>query len=308
MSKKVIWITLISCFFIGGVVYASTLYNDVSTTIQTIQEPEIRKISDLRTTEVELEKKEPFSLLILGVDERDHDKGRSDTIIVLTVNPSNDSTKMVSIPRDTYTEIIGKDKLDKVNHAYAFGGIDMALNTVENLLNIPIDYILQVNMESFLEIVNIVGGVTIENENAFEVNGYTFSKGTIHLNGEQALDYVRMRKDDPHGDFGRQARQKQVLQAILKEGASFNSLWKYKEFLSSIQQNIRTNMTFEQMIDIQKGYKNTITKIEPIAFEKGEGKKIDGIWYYIVDKEELDNITEELRRHLELKTKLNNDK
>lgn len=301
MSKKVIWITLISCFFIGGVVFAGTLYNDVSTTIQTIQEPEIRKVSELRTTEVELEKKEPFSLLLLGVDERDNDKGRSDTIIVLTVNPSNDSTKMVSIPRDTYTEIIGKDKLDKINHAYAFGGIDMALNTVENLLDIPIDYILQVNMESFLEIVNILGGVTIENTNAFEANGNTFAKGPIHLNGEQALDYVRMRKDDPLGDFGRQARQKQVLQAILKEGASINNLWKYKDFLSSIQQHIRTNMTFEQMINIQKGYKNTITKIEPLVFQQGEGQRIDGIWYYIVDKEELNNITEELRGHLELK-------
>ncbi|WP_391207953.1 LCP family protein [Psychrobacillus sp. L4] len=300
MSKKIIWITLISCFFIGGAVYAGSLYNDVSTTIETIHEPEIRKVSELRTTEVELVKKEPFSLLLLGVDEREHDKGRSDTIIVLTVNPSTDSTKMVSIPRDTYTKIIGRDKLDKINHAYAFGGNDMALNTVENLLNIPIDYIIQVNMESFLEIVDIVGGVIVDNATAFEVNGYPFDKGTIHLDGEQALNYVRMRMDDPLGDFGRQARQKQVLKAILKEGASLNSLWKYKDFLLSIQQNIRTNMTFEQMIDIQKGYKSSINNIETLAFQKGKGQRIDGIWYYIMDHEELENVTKELRDHLGL--------
>ena len=299
-KKKVIWISLITCFLIGVVVYASSIYNDVSTTIQTIHEPEIRKISELRTTEVELVKKEPFSLLLLGVDEREGDKGRSDTMIVLTVNPTTNSTKMISIPRDTYTEIIGKDKLDKINHAYAFGGIEMSLDTIENLLNIPVDYILQVNMESFLEIVDIIGGVNVVNPIAFQEGGYTFNEGTIHLDGEQALTYVRMRKDDPQGDFGRQARQKQVLQAILKEGATVNNLWKYKEFLASIQENIRTNMTFEQMIDIQKGYKNALNQIETLSFEKGEGTRIDGIWYYVMDEQELNNVTLQLKKHLEI--------
>lgn len=299
-KKKVIWISLITCLLIGVVVYASSIYNDVSTTIQTIHEPEIRKVSELRTTEVELVKKEPFSLLLLGVDEREGDKGRSDTMIVLTVNPTTNSTKMISIPRDTYTEIIGKDKLDKINHAYAFGGIEMSLDTIENLLNIPVDYILQVNMESFLEIVDIIGGVNVDNPIAFQEGGYTFNEGIIHLDGEQALSYVRMRKDDPQGDFGRQSRQKQVLQAILKEGATVNNLWKYKEFLASIQENIRTNMTFEQMIDIQKGYKNALNQIETLSFEKGEGTRIDGIWYYVMDEQELNNVTLQLKKHLEI--------
>ncbi|WP_342600331.1 LCP family protein [Psychrobacillus sp. FSL H8-0483] len=300
MSKKIIWISIISCLIIGGVIYASIFYNDVSTTIETIHEPEIRKVSDLRTTEVELVQKEPFSLLLLGVDERENDKGRSDTIIVLTVNPSTNSTKMVSIPRDTYTEIIGKDKLDKINHAYAFGGMEMAMQSVEGLLDIPIDYVIQVNMESFLEIVDIIGGVTVDNEIAFEEDGYTFTEGSIHLNGEQALDYVRMRKEDPLGDFGRQARQKQVLHAILKEGASIKSLWNYKDVLGSFEKNIRTNMTFEQMVDIQKGYKNVLNQMDTLSFEKGEGKLLDGIWYYMMDEEELNNVTGKLKEHLEI--------
>lgn len=300
MSKKIIWITIISFLIIGGIVYASSFYKDVSTTIEAIHEPEIRKVSELRTTKVELVQKEPFSLLLLGVDERESDKGRSDTMIVLTVNPSTNSTKMVSIPRDTYTEIIGKDKLDKINHAYAFGGIEMAMQSVEGLLDIPIDYVIQVNMESFLEIIDIVGGVTVDNETAFEVNGYTFNEGSIHLNGEQALGYVRMRKEDPLGDFGRQARQKQVLQAILKEGASIKSLWNYKDVLNSFEKNIRTNMTFEQMVDIQKGYKNALNQMDTLSFEKGEGKLLDGIWYYMMDEEELNNVTVNLKDHLEI--------
>lgn len=300
MKKKIIWITLISSILLGGIVYASSLYNNVTTTLEIIHEPKIRKVSELRQTEVELVKKEPFSFLLLGVDEREEDVGRSDTMIVLTVNPTTNSMKMVSIPRDTYTEIIGKDKVDKINHAYAFGGIEMSLHSVENLLNIPIDYVVQINMESFLDIVDILGGVTVENTTAFTEGEFTFQEGFIHLDGEQALSYVRMRKSDPLGDFGRQERQKQVLQAVLNEGASINTLLNYKEFLNTFQKNIRTNMTFEQMMDIQKGYKNALNQIDTISFERGEGKRIDGIWYYIMDEEELAHVTSQLKEHLEI--------
>lgn len=268
--------------------------------METVQAPEIRKTSKLRETEVELVKKEPFSLLLLGVDEREDDVGRSDTMIVLTVNPTTNSIKMVSIPRDTYTEMVGMDKVDKINHAYAFGGIDMSLHSVENLLKIPIDYVVQVNMESFLQIVDVVGGVTVENTATFTEDEFIFNEGTIHLNGEQALSYVRMRMSDPLGDFGRQARQKQVLQAVLKKGASINSLLNYKELLNIFEQNIRTNMTLDQMVDIQKGYKNALNQVDTVAFEHGEGKRMDGIWYYVMDEEELAQVTLKLKEHLEI--------
>ncbi|MFJ7825316.1 LCP family protein [Psychrobacillus sp. NPDC096623] len=300
MSKKIIWITLICCLLLGGTIYAASIYKNVTKTLETIHEPEIRKVSNLRKTEVELVDQEPISVLLLGVDEREDDVGRSDTIIVLTANPSLASIKVLSIPRDTYTEIIGMQKMDKLNHAYAFGGIDMALHSVENLLDIPIDYVVQVNMESFLEIVDSVGGVTVENPTAFEENGYHFEEGLIHLDGDMALSYVRMRKNDPLGDFGRQERQKQVLLAVLKEGASFNSLLHYKELLATLAENIRTNMTFEQMMDIQKGYKDTLANIESISLTKGSGKRMNDIWYYVPEEEELSEVTMDLKEHLEL--------
>lgn len=300
MSKKIIWITIISCLLLSGTVYATSIYKNVTTTLETIHEPEIRKVSKLRETEVELVEKEPISVLLLGVDERDEDAGRSDTIIVLTVNPSLASIKVLSIPRDTYTEIIGLDKMDKLNHAYAFGGIDMALHSVENLIDIPIDYVIQVNMESFLEIVDSVGGVTVENASAFEENGYLFEEGPIHLDGDMALSYVRMRMNDPLGDFGRQERQKQVLLAVLKEGASFNSILHYKDLLATLAENIRTNMTFEQMLDIQKGYKGALANVESITLSNGSGKRMNDIWYYVPEEEELNEVTMLLKEHLEL--------
>lgn len=124
--------------------------------------------------------------------------------------------KIISIPRDSYTEIIGKGKKDKINHAYAFGGINMAVKTVENFLDIPIDHYIEVNMEGFKDIVDAVGGIEVNNDMEFKY-GEHFNKGEIHLNGDQALLYSRMRYNDPRGDFGRQMRQRQVIQAVIKK-------------------------------------------------------------------------------------------
>lgn len=97
-----------------------------------INTPLLKRMLQKKNKKNNYEKKEPFSVLMLGVDERENDSGRSDTMIVITVNPEKQTMKMLSIPRDTRTEIIGHDSVDKINHAYAFGGVPMAMDTVEN--------------------------------------------------------------------------------------------------------------------------------------------------------------------------------
>ena len=218
-KKKWPWIVgILGLIVVGLGIYLFTVYNSFTNTLEEIHEP-IERDRPI-DQEVSLGDQDPFSVLLLGVDEREDDRGRSDTVVVMTVNPAEGSTKMVSIPRDTYTEIVGRGTTDKINHAYAFGGIEMSMATVENLLDIPIDYVMQVNMEGFKDIVDAVGGVEVNNTLAFD--GY--AEGTIQLDGDEALGYVRMRKQDPEGDFGRQDRQKQVIQGIMKKGASVNSL------------------------------------------------------------------------------------
>ncbi|PGS56049.1 LytR family transcriptional regulator [Bacillus sp. AFS041924] len=280
---------------IGG--YAYSIYHNVNKTSDAIYK-DIKK-TDKRKEEVSVEKKEPFSILLLGVDHRPGDKGRSDTMIVLTVNPNTNTTKMVSIPRDTRTEIVGKGKVDKINHAYAFGGIQMSVDTVENFLNIPIDYYLEVNMEGFKDIVDAVGGVDVNNDLDFTDGGIHFAKGNIHLDGDEALVFSRMRKLDTRGDFGRQLRQRQVLEAVVKKGASISSLTNYQSMLQAVQKNIVTNINLSDMISIQKDYRVAAKNITETQV-KGESKKIDGIWYVIVSKEEQDTISNDLRQHLEL--------
>lgn len=299
--KKWQWIAgILGLFAVVVLIFGIAVYMKFTDTVKEIHEPLDRTVSEKRDEPVSIQKQEPFSVLLLGVDEREGDKGRSDTIIVLTVNPTTQSTKMLSIPRDTYTEIVGKGFSDKINHAYAFGGIDMSLRTVEQLLDIPIDYTVQVNMDSFKEIVDAVGGITIENPLEFNSSGSTFKKGQISLNGEEALTYIRMRYEDPRGDFGRQDRQKLVVQAILREGASFNSLFNYRSIFNAVGKNVRTNMDFDEIIDVQKNYKSAVGTINQLFFEQGTGKTMNGIWYYIADEEELEAIKNELRTHLAL--------
>ncbi|WP_057765768.1 polyisoprenyl-teichoic acid--peptidoglycan teichoic acid transferase TagU [Cytobacillus praedii] len=280
-------------------VYGYSVYKSLTNAVDTMHQPIERELSEKRIEEVTFKKKEPFSVLILGVDERKGDRGRSDTMIVLTVNPNQNSIKMLSIPRDTRTEIVGHGTEDKINHAYAFGGIEMSMATVEDFLNIPIDYYLQINMEGFKDIVDSVGGVTVNNDLDFTVDGKHFPKGKITLNGKEALMFSRMRYEDARGDFGRQLRQREVIQAVINKGASLSSLTNYQKIFSALGKNIKTNLIFNEMVDIQKNYRHAAKTVEQLSID-GDGKLIKDIYYFIVPDEEKQRVQDELRGHLEL--------
>ncbi|MGN7402160.1 polyisoprenyl-teichoic acid--peptidoglycan teichoic acid transferase TagU [Cytobacillus praedii] len=280
-------------------VYGYSVYKSLTNAVDTMHQPIERDLSEKRIEEITFEKKEPFSVLMLGVDERKGDRGRSDTMIVLTVNPNQNSIKMLSIPRDTRTEIVGHGTEDKINHAYAFGGIEMSMATVEDFLNIPIDYYLQINMEGFKDIVDSVGGVTVNNDLDFTVDGKHFPKGKITLNGKEALMFSRMRYEDARGDFGRQLRQREVIQAVINKGASLSSLTNYQKIFSALGKNIKTNLIFNEMVDIQKNYRHAAKTVEQLSID-GDGKLIKDIYYFIVPDEEKQRVQDELRGHLEL--------
>ncbi|WP_338470805.1 LytR family transcriptional regulator [Niallia sp. XMNu-256] len=284
---------------IGAGVYAYSIFHSLTNAVDTMHQPIEREKSEKRPEGITLNQQDPFSVLLLGVDERKGDRGRSDTMIVLTVNPSQNSIKMLSIPRDTRTEIVGRGKEDKINHAYAFGGEEMSMNTVEHLLDIPIDYYVRVNMEGFKDIVDAVGGIQVNNKLEFSNDGHRFTTGPINLNGNQALSFVRMRYDDPRGDFGRQERQRQVISGVIDRGASFSSLTKFGDIFAALGKNVRTNLTFDEMYDIQKNYKGAIGSIDQLQMT-GQGTKIGGVYYQIVSDDELQKVQDELKSHLEI--------
>ncbi|MBD8070566.1 LytR family transcriptional regulator [Bacillus sp. PS06] len=302
-TKKRKWLTFtlsaLGVMFIGIAIYAYSIYSSVEKTLNVIHEPIERVVSEKRIEEVKFEEQDPISVLILGVDERANDRGRSDTIIVMTINPTTKSMRMVSIPRDTRTEIIGRGFNDKINHAYAFGGVEMAMNTVENFLDIPIDYFVKVNMEGFQDIVDAVGGVTVNSTFAFDYEGYSFGEGELTMDGKMALAYSRMRYDDPRGDFGRQDRQKQIIQGVIDKGATISSITKIDDILGVIGSNVKTNLTLTEMVDIQKNYKDARHSLEKLTLT-GSGTKINGIYYLQVSEEDRSALSLQLKEHLNM--------
>jgi len=302
-KKKWLWITLsiIGLLVLGTGGYAYYLYKSAADTVASIQEDLDRDKSEKRTEQVVFEEKDPISILLMGVDERDGDRGRSDSLILMTVNPNTNTTQMVSIPRDTRTEIIGKGKQDKINHAYAFGGTEMAINTVENFLDVPVDYFVKINMESFKDTVDAVGGVEVNNTLNFSYGGFDFPEGKVTLDGEKALAYTRMRYDDPNNDFGRQERQRKVVEAVIKKGADISSITKFGDMFGVVRNNVKTNLTFDEMWDIQANYKTAAQNLEQFQVE-GSGDTINGIYYFIVPEENRLALSDQLKEHLEIST------
>lgn len=306
MSKgKKILIGVLCAFLlvIGAVgVYAFKVYKDVTQTTEKMYE-KIDKKEEIREKSISLDQgKTPFSVLFLGVDTGDlgrDEQGRSDSITVMTVNPTTNESKIVSIPRDTYTEIVGHGTTDKINHAYAFGGVSMSVNTVQKLLNSPIDYYIEVNMQGIKDIVDAIGGVDINSPLDFSQDGIKFTKGPMHLDGTQALAFSRMRYEDPTGDYGRQGRQRLIIEAIVRKAATFSTLLNYKEILNTMGENMKTNLTFDNMYDIQAKYKAAAGNIEQIQMQ-GTSEMIHDISYQIIAPDEIARVSSVLRENLEL--------
>jgi polyisoprenyl-teichoic acid--peptidoglycan teichoic acid transferase len=251
---------------------------------------------------------DPVSVILLGIenytDENDH--GRSDTIMVATFNPDQQSMKLVSIPRDTLVNIPDY-KEDKINHSYSIGGKEKVIETVEEFLDIPIDYYATVNFKGFTNIIDSVGGVKVDvpfdfNDINRNWNRFYFYEGTQKLSGEEALVYARMRKQDPRGDFGRNERQRQIVTGVIDSLSSPKTLLKIDDIASEIGDNIETNMRMKEALAFRKKYPDfDSSSIEQLEL-KGYDNYIDNVYYFSVDPDNLDEVTSELKSHLELST------
>lgn len=303
VRKKVLVATFLLILIISGIggYYVYSIYQAAQETINvTMQENLDRTSSERRVDEVDLDNSPALSFLLLGTDtEEAEQSGRSDTMIVVTVNPDEESMKMLSIPRDTLVNIPGHMEQDKINHAFAYGGSDLAMETVESFLDIPIDYVIRVNMSGFVELVDAVGGVTVENERAFRQDGYHFEEGPVSLDGDKALAFTRMRQGDPEGDLGRNRRQQQVVMGIIDEGASFSSITRVESILEGLGNNIRTNLDFDVISVLMFDYSSARHDLTTLQLE-GNGTTIDGIWYLKVDEEERNRLSDALKEHLEI--------
>lgn len=264
-----------------------------------------REKSKLRDSAVSISN-DPVSILLLGVEDYSSGGkgGRSDTLMVATFNPEDQSMKLLSIPRDSRVEIPGKG-LDKINHSFSKGGKELTIETVEDFLEIPIDYYATVNFDGFKNIVDIVGGITVDVPFSFEQNSddpkaekLQFYEGSMELDGRYALAYARMRHEDIKGDIGRNERQQQVVKAIIDEIASAGTLLKVDKLTDEVGNNVETNMRVSELLGFYQKYSDFSTSnIETLTID-GVGEYINGISYWLPKEESLIKVQDELKVHL----------
>ncbi|WP_240374376.1 LCP family protein [Bacillus piscicola] len=266
--------------------------------------------SELRDVAVD-PKHDNISVLFLGVDDREGElEGRTDAMVLATFNKDQESVRITSIPRDSLVNIPGRGE-DKITHAHAFGGTELAIQTVENLFDIPVDYFVKLNFEAFVEIINALDGVQVdvpftfsEQDSSGNHGAITIHEGIQTLNGEEALAYARMRKQDPRGDLGRGERQQQIIEAIIRKSASLSSIRNYDDVLQSVQDHMSTNLSFGNMVSLHR-YASSIDDIKRLQLE-GTDSYINNVYYYQLKDESKENIRQQLKAHLEVTTNTNN--
>ncbi|MGX6971353.1 LCP family protein [Vagococcus bubulae] len=297
LKKTVIVLATILLLVIAGSgIFLAKTYFDVKNVANKVSEP-----VEGRSDDKNIQDGEPFSVLLLGLDTGDfgrNDVGRSDTMLVATVNPKEKKTTLISIPRDTRTEIVGHDSVEKIAHAYAYGQAKMAMDTVDNLLDMHLNHYVWINMMGFEELVNAVDGVEVTNKFEFSQDGMTFKQGPIKLNGKEALAYTRMRYEDPNGDYGRQVRQQQVIEAIADKALGFTGVKRYKEILKAIENNMKTDLEPDEMFEIAMKYRDSFKHIESDTLQ-GEGVMIDGISYQEIPETELVRVQNLIKSQLQ---------
>lgn len=298
-GKKVLRAILIVLLVLVLVVVGAAvkIYLDVSGSVDNAYE----QVDRQNDREIDFNSEEPFSVLLLGIDSGDlgrDEQGRSDTVMVATVSPEENKSTLVSIPRDTYVDIVGEGKQDKINHAYAFGGASMAMDTVSEFLDIPMDHYVSINMKGIQELVDAVDGVDVNNDLEFTQDDHYYDTGRIHLNGEEALGYLRMRHEDPEGDYGRQGRQRAVVEAVLDKALSLSGATQYRSILDALEGNMKTDLSFANMRNIATDYRGAFSNVDQLQLE-GEGFTQDGVSYQRVDEEDLQEVQDTLQEELQ---------
>ncbi|MFC4772624.1 LCP family glycopolymer transferase [Enterococcus hermanniensis] len=316
-AKKII-LTIIGIIvvLVGGIsVYLLKVNSDVDQAVSKMTKTV--KYTNKRSDTVDLNNGEPFSILLMGTDTGDKGRtyqGRSDSMMVVTINPKKKQTIMTSLDRDIYTQMVGykgdentyvadgDTYYDKLNAAYSLGGTKMAIESVQKMMDIPIDHYVEINMKGLKSLVDAIGGIEVNNKIEFTLDGVHLKKGKQTLDGRHALEYVRMRHEDPKGDVGRQARQREILTKIVKKMISVDSVTQYKKYLRAVEEYVRTDLTWNQMLTVAKDYTPAAETIKQTQVA-GNGEMIQGIYFQILGLNSLLEEQNTLKKQLGLPTK-----
>ena len=308
--KFLIFTVVVFVIALGG--YGIHLYTKAGSAMNEAYEEDERGKSELRDEVVD-PKFDNVTVLIMGIDQNEKridrygDTGRTDALILATLNREDKSVKLLSIPRDSYVYIPKVGYYDKINHAHAFGGTQATIETVETLLDIPVDYYVKLNFHAFVDVIDAIGGVEVDVPYEFTESNSDDKRDSIHLypgkqllNGEEALALARTRKKD--SDVERGKRQLEIINAVINKATSFSSFFKYDDIIDAVGNNMATNMTFDEMKSFfHYATEGTNLNVEKYSLE-GENYQPGSIYYYKLDEIALEQTKNTLKTHLELPT------
>ncbi|PTE90242.1 LytR family transcriptional regulator [Staphylococcus equorum] len=284
LTKKIV-VTVIIVLAILVVLVAAFIFYKLFSLNNSINNPLDREHSELR--DKPREKGDPISIVLFGIDDdevRKQENGgqRSDSIVLLSINPEDKKTEMISVPRDTHAEIVGKDTEEKINHAYAYGGPDMAVKSVEKLMDVPIDHYASINMDGVSTLIDEINGVDVVSNSDFKVRDYVFEKGKKHhMNGDEALAFMRSRKEaGAGGDEGRQARQQLVIEAVAKKSLKPSSIPKINTIFDAVEDNVQTNLSLTELNDIRSDYQSAQETVNRHTLKGENTMGDDGLYYF----------------------------
>ncbi|MFP7479770.1 LCP family protein [Terribacillus saccharophilus] len=315
-KKRILMLLLIPVLILGagGAAYAAHLWTSAASAIDKAHVADTRDKSALRDEAVD-PVEDNVSILFMGVDDsdtRDEGNSRSDAMILATFNKKEHSVDLLSIPRDSYVYVPEVDRQTKITHAHAYGGAQASVETVENFLNVPVDYYAEINFNAFMDIIDTLGGIEVEVPYELYEQNSKDQKDAIHLeeglqelNGEEALALARTRHYD--NDIERGKRQQEIIKAMITKASSAGSVFKYDALIQDVGDNLSTSLTFDQIKSfISYGTSNDLT-INTLNLDGTGGKLSDGIWYYQVDPTSLADIQKQLREHLGLSEEVDTD-
>jgi polyisoprenyl-teichoic acid--peptidoglycan teichoic acid transferase len=299
-------ITPLLIVILGASAYATYLYKKA----ETVANESYKPVKTKSKREMKVDPKfDNISILLMGVDDsktRRFGKGtRTDAIMIVTLNKKENSVKLLSIPRDSYVKIPGKINKTRINAAHAIGGTDLAIETVQNLLDIPIDFYVKMNFNAFLDVVDAINGIDIEvpyklvEQDSHDRQGaIRLRPGFQHLNAEEALALARTRHYD--NDIQRGLRQQEIIKAILKKAVSINSISKEGKIIDAVGKNMETNLSFKDMKSLVSYAISDKTLDFSTLHLDGSDSTINGAYYYQIDDSSLENAKLDLKSHLNL--------
>lgn len=228
------------------------------------------------------------NVLLLGIDQAEGDIGRSDAIIIATIDSKHKKLKLTSISRDSYVNIEDHG-YDKLNHAYAFGKEELAIKTINQTFGLDITDYVKVNFNNLKDIIDSIGGidVTVENYELSDLKGVISTAGRQHVNGTQALAYSRIRYNSG-GDDKRTERQRIVLTEIFNKISTVGIL-KFPSMINDILPHVQTSLSTSEILSLgTKVLTSGITDLEQERFplsEHSKGENIDGVYYTTFDED-----------------------